>query len=87
MDITQTKRIHKITSKGQITLPISWRKMFNANQIIISSKGNALEIRPISPDFYRNEITVFDALRDNNGKGLKAKDLVKILKKLNSQAS
>lgn len=85
MNATQTKRIHKITSKGQITLPVSWRKKFNASQIIISSRGDMLEIRPISPDFYSNETTVFDAIRDNNGKGLKAKDLVKILRKIDSK--
>jgi hypothetical protein len=28
-----------------------------------------------------SDYTVFDALRDNAGKGLKAKDLVKLLKK------
>lgn len=84
MNATQTKRIHKITSKGQITLPVSWRRKFNASQIVISPKGNMLEIRPISSDFYSNETTVFDAIRDNNGKGLKAKDLIKILKKIDS---
>ena len=29
----------------------------------------------------RQEYTVFDAIRDNKGKGIKAKDLVKVLQK------
>jgi len=28
------------------------------------------------------EYTVFDAIRDNKGKGIKAKDLVKVLKRI-----
>lgn len=78
---TQIK-IQKITSKGQITLPVSWRNKVNASQIIIKTVGENLEIRPINPDIYEKEITVFDAIRDNKGKGLKAKDLIKILKKI-----
>lgn len=85
MNATQTKRIHKITSKGQITLPVFWRKRFNASQIVIIPRGDMLEIRPISLNFYNNETTVFDAIRDNRGRGLKAKDLIKILKKIESK--
>lgn len=81
---TQTK-IQKITSKGQITLPVSWRRKFNASQIIIRPKGDFLEIKPINPEIYGDETTVFDAIRDNNGKGLKVKDLIKILKKIDSR--
>ena len=81
---TQTK-IQKITSKGQITLPISWRRKFNANQIIIRPKGDFLEIKSVNPEIYGDEITVFDAIRDNKGKGLKAKDLIEILKKIESK--
>ncbi|RJQ31322.1 AbrB/MazE/SpoVT family DNA-binding domain-containing protein [Candidatus Parcubacteria bacterium] len=81
---TQTK-IQKITSKGQITLPVSWRKKFNARQIMIKPKGDSLEIKPINLEMYNTEVTVFDALRDNKGRGLKAKDLIKILKKIDSK--
>lgn len=81
---TQTK-IQKITSKGQITLPVSWRRKFNATQIMIRPKGSFLEIKPINPEIYGEEITVFDAIRDNKGKGLKVKDLIKILKNIESK--
>ena len=81
-----TKNIEKIitvTSKGQITLPVSWRKSSQAKQILLEVKGEKIEITPINLINRSNsEYTVFDAIRDNRGKGLKAKDLIRILKKI-----
>lgn len=75
--------ITKITSKGQITLPAKWRRNFSTNQYIIEEKKDRLEIKPLILEelYKKNEYTVFDAIRDNKGKGIKAKDLIKILKK------
>lgn len=79
------KRVQKVTSKGQITLPVSWRKKFNAQQVLVEPKGDFIEISSFSLDDREGnkEYTVFDAIRDNNGKGLKAVDLLSILKKIN----
>jgi len=76
--------ILKTTTKGQVTLPIEWRRKFNTNQFIATLKENKLEIEPliIKQDKEIKEFTVFDAIRDNKGRGLRAKDLVKILKKI-----
>lgn len=76
--------ILKTTTKGQVTLPIEWRRKFNTNQFIATLKENKLEIEPliIKQDKEIKEFTVFDAIRDNRGRGLKAKDLVKILKRI-----
>ena len=75
--------IVKTTSKGQITLPVRWRRSFSTNRFIIKEKRGKLEIIPfdIKKIEKQNEYTVFDAIRDNKGKGIKAKDLIKILKK------
>jgi len=75
--------IAKATSKGQITLPAKWRRNFSTNQYIIEEKKDRLEIRPIDIKSLskKQEYTVFDAIRDNKGKGIKAKSLLKILKK------
>ncbi len=70
-------RIAKVTSKGQITLPAKWRERLNTEHVIIEVKGDNLEIKPARIE--TNEFTVFDAIRDNKGKGLKANDLVNIL--------
>ena len=76
-------KIVKATERGQITLPANWRRSFNTDRYIMKSKGNKLEVTP----FYLEkadggEYTVFDAIRDNGGKGIKAKDLAKMLKSI-----
>jgi len=76
--------IAKATTKGQITLPAKWRRNFSTDRFIMVEKNDSLEIRPLDLEKLdlKKEYTVFDAIRDNNGKGIKAKDLVKILKKI-----
>lgn len=75
--------IAKATIKGQITLPVKWRKNFATDCYVIKERGNKLEISPLDLTKLndQNEYTVFDAIRDNKGKGLKAKDLIRALKK------
>ena len=81
-------RIQNITSKGQITLPVVWRRKTEARQIILRVKGDMLEIAPAALSVRRErkekEYTVFDALRDNKGRGLKASDLLTLLEKMNA---
>ncbi len=76
--------ITKATIKGQITLPISWRKKFSTDRYLIKEKGDKLEIRPIDLEKLENSdtYTVFDMIRDNKGKGIAAKDLVDILERI-----
>lgn len=75
--------ILKTTTKGQITIPAKWRKKFNTNQFIATLEEDKLEIRPliVNEEIQAKEFTVFDAIRDNKGKGIKAKDLISFLKK------
>ncbi len=75
--------ILKTISKGQITIPAKWRKKFDTNQFVAVMKEDKLEIKPLILEKEQEvkEFTVFDAIRDNKGKGMKAKDLVNILKK------
>ncbi|MFH1413142.1 MAG: AbrB/MazE/SpoVT family DNA-binding domain-containing protein [bacterium] len=75
--------IVKATIKGQITIPAAWRRRFNTDRFLIDIKDSHLEIKPINLDEIskNKEYTVFDAIRDNKGKGINAKDLLKILKK------
>ena len=48
---------------------------------MVLATGNKVEISPVR--LARDgEYTVFDAIRDNKGKGIKAKDLAKILRKI-----
>lgn len=76
--------ITKATIKGQITLPASWRRNFATDQFLVKERGDILEVRPLFLKDLENakEYTVFDAIRDNKGKGLKANDLIRLLKKI-----
>lgn len=78
---TTVKKIQNVTSKGQITLPASWRKQFGTRQVEVSAKGDKVEITPVRLAD-ECEYTVFDAIRDNQGKGIKAADLANILRKI-----
>jgi len=77
---TFIEKTQKITERGQITLPASWRKEVKTDTIHLKTDGEFIEISPVYKEY-----TVFDAIRDNRGKGLKAIDLVKILKKIDKK--
>ncbi|MCK5061173.1 hypothetical protein KAR28_01325 [Candidatus Parcubacteria bacterium] len=88
-------KIIKATSKGQITLPAIWRKQFNTDQFLLNFKENKVTIEPIEitskknkdvsiKEIIRNEKRkgydiIFDASRDNKGKGIELKKFIKIL--------
>lgn len=76
--------ILKATTKGQITLPAHWRRKLGTDHYLVREKGQKLEIEPFYLDKLDqpDEYTVFDAIRDNQGKGITAKDLAKKLKKI-----
>ena len=80
----KSEKIQRVTSKGQITLPISWRrKNGNASTIIVRTKGDTLEITPLRTEDERDEewVTLFDAVRDNKGNGIPAQELIVALEK------
>lgn len=76
--------ILKATTKGQITLPAKWRKQFLTDRFIATISPAKLEIEPLKIDkkATAEEYTVFDAIRDNKGRGIKARDLIQILEKI-----
>ena len=74
-------QIQKATSRGQITLPIAWRRQMRSRHFVVRTLSDRLEIRPARLEATTQEFTVFDAIRDNKGKGIKATDLIKILNK------
>lgn len=73
----------KTTSKGQITLPVKWRRNFSTNRYLIKEKDGLLEISPVDLDHLGEEKweTIFDAKRDNKGKGVPIDDFITALKK------
>lgn len=75
--------IEKTTTKGQITLPKFWRDLFKTQHFLILPQENQLVIRPLVINDDNGHAIVFNAKRDNKGKGISAKKLSKTLKKIN----
>lgn len=78
-------RIQKITSKGQITLPVSWRRATKTDLIQVSVLGNRVEVTPVlvSTKNKKNDgwVRIFDAHRDRKGKGVSLEDMISRLEK------
>ena len=77
-----TKTIQKATSRGQITLPVAWRKKFNTNHFLMEAEETFLKIVPVDTDDLGEYEVVFDADRDNGGKGILGRDLIKMIQKI-----
>ncbi|MFH1769692.1 MAG: hypothetical protein ABH833_03455 [Parcubacteria group bacterium] len=80
------ERIQRATSRGQITLPIEWRKSVKTNNFVVKTNGNTVEITPakIKKNDKNGWYTVFNANRDNKGRGIKAEKLLKILREIDA---
>ena len=76
-----TAKISKCTKKGQITLPVDWRKNFDTNDFVIEYDQKKLIVRPISLTAISEEV-IFDAERDNEGKGVSVDKMIEMLKKI-----
>ncbi len=74
------KIVQKTTSKGQITLPKAWRGQFKTTHFVLESNNETMVIRPIFLDNLDNYKIIFNADRDNRGKGVSAKKLLKSVK-------
>ncbi len=74
-------KVVKATSKGQITLPKSWRKKFDTENFMLEiSNGNIL-VKPVKIQEFEEEV-IFDAKHDNNGKGISPEKMIEMLKKI-----
>ena len=85
MKTTEIRRVQKMTSKGQITLPSVWRKAVGTEHVILKTVGNVLTVSPARFDEDEDDanwITIFDKYRDNDGKGVPASEFICILQKL-----
>ena len=78
-----TSKIVKSTPRGQITLPKQWRGLFSTDHYLVKMDGSKLIIMPLRLDMASTEEEVlFDADRDNGGKGVSPDDMIRILKKI-----
>jgi len=78
-----TTKVIKPTTKGQITLPKTWRDLFNTNDFILEIDNKKIIIKPIDLKKLENDDEIiFDAERDNNGKGVSPNEIIKMLKEI-----
>ena len=77
-----TRKITKSTERGQITLPKEWRDHFHSNHFIVEMHDDKLIIKPFKLKNHAEEEILFDADRDNGGKGVPVEDMIRILKKI-----
>lgn len=79
-----TPKIVKTTSKGQVTLPKIWRDKFNTDDFLMQIDVKSITIKPINlARLQEEEEVMFDADRDNNGKGVSPDEIIRMLKKIN----
>lgn len=72
-------KVTKTTSKGQITLPSEWRKQFETNNFLMEIKANQIVVKPVLIEEISSEELIFDADRDNNGKGIPVDEIISLL--------
>ncbi len=73
------------TTKGQITLPVKWRKNFATNRYLLKENGKSLTISPVDLDDLEDEgnwETIFNADRDNDGQGVPIEEFIKALENI-----
>ncbi len=79
---SMTTKILKSTERGQITLPKEWRDTFRTNNYIASLHKNTLVIAPLQLDNEGDEEVMFNADRDNNGKGISLDSMIEMLQRI-----
>lgn len=77
-----TGKILKSTERGQITLPKKWRANFPSNHYFVEIHEDTLIIRPLKFDEDEGYEVLFNADRDNSGKGVPVEDMIAILENM-----
>lgn len=80
-----TVKVIKSTTKGQITLPQQWRQQFVGSNFLMEVFTDQIVVKPIDIEALRREEVVFDAERDNDGKGVPIDDMISLLKKIQDE--
>ena len=76
-------KIVKSTSKGQITIPKAWRKQFKTENFMLKMETHQITLKPVRlEDIIMDEEVIFDADRDNKGKGISPDSVIRMLKKM-----
>ncbi len=75
--------IIKSTPKGQVTLPKKWRAKFNTDLYVLQITDSGIQIKPVDvSELTASEEVLFDADKDNDGKGVTTDEMITLLKKI-----
>lgn len=74
-----TSKIIKATTKGQVTLPKQWRRQFNTEDFLMLISEDKIILKPVNLNKIEQESVIFDADRDNEGKGISPDEMIKML--------
>ncbi|MBI3618953.1 AbrB/MazE/SpoVT family DNA-binding domain-containing protein [Candidatus Peregrinibacteria bacterium] len=77
-----TTKVLKSTERGQITLPKKWRSRFQTDTYFVQMHDDRIVIAPFHVQNATDEEIIFDADRDNDGKGISPDDMIRLLKKI-----
>ncbi len=80
-----SSKVVKSTERGQITLPRKWRANFSTDNYLLEMHDDRLIIMPFHIAKAVDEEILFDAERDNDGKGVSPDDIIQALKKINHE--
>lgn len=80
---SMTSKILKSTERGQITLPKQWRNQFSTGNYVVEMHDDKMIITPLNIEKKDPlEEILFDADRDNGGKGIGTNDIIRMLKEI-----
>ncbi|NOS67569.1 MAG: AbrB/MazE/SpoVT family DNA-binding domain-containing protein [Candidatus Peribacteraceae bacterium] len=77
-----TTKVLQSTERGQITLPKQWRDHFKTDNYLVEMHNDRLVIIPFQLGVASDEEVLFDADRDNDGKGVSPDEIIRALKKI-----
>ena len=77
-----TYKVVKPTNRGQITLPKNWRNHFKTDNFVLEIDNARIIIKPLYIEELSDEEVIFDADRDNNGKGVSPDEMIHMLKEV-----
>lgn len=84
-----TAKVVKTSTKGQITLPKEWRKHFDTDTFVVKMYDKKLIVEPLTITFEEEdeegEEIIFDADRDNDGKGVPIEDVMAMLQEIKDE--
>ncbi len=78
-----TSKVQRSTQRGQITLPKKWREHFSTDHYVVETHIDRLVILPLKMEKQEREEILFDADRDNHGRGIPAGEMIRLIKKIN----